>query len=319
MNRSEQPTRIRLVQELLGAWYQRYRRDLPWRLVSRSKTGYIRDPYRVLVAELMLQQTQVSRVIPRYLSFLTQWPTIDALAHASLSEILIAWKGLGYNRRAKHLLETAKIIMHAYAGQFPIENKELRLLPGFGPYMTAALRVFAFGKQEPIIDVNIARVLSRVFCGLGMVSPKEMNAIALQVLPPGKADDWHQGLMDFGSLICTARRPECSRCPLRHLCRAYKTAQKAGETDVASWIARHPKEKKYSPKDRGKRFEETDRYFRGRIIDMLRISNTKMEVLQQEMKMAHGLEDRKRFGMLIESLVIDGLIQVRHSTVSLVK
>lgn len=310
-----------IVHSLLFAWYEKHRRDLPWRQIDyrfqTTDNRQIRDPYHILVSELMLQQTQVSRVIPKYLHFLARWPTIDALAKAKLAEVITEWQGLGYNRRAKHLLETAKLVVHEYGGTLPSDPIELRKLPGFGPYMVSALRVFAFGAEERVVDVNVVRVLSRVETGLSPVSTKEIHTIAEQMIPKNRADEWHQLLMDFGSLVCSAKSPSCESCPVSRICAANKAAQTMGATNFAAWLATQPKVKKSSPKDSGKKFEETDRYFRGRTIDFLRTGESPMESVWQHLHTHHHLADRVRFGRIIESLVIDGLIAIRGTTVSL--
>lgn len=308
---------IKLVQQLVLSWYARNGRILPWREKLSPDTHLLRDPYTVLVSECMLQQTQVSRVVPLYANFLKQWPTLHVLKDASLADVIRAWKGLGYNRRAKYLLETAKIIGHVYAGAFPKEKEILKKLPGFGPYMVSALRVFAHGEQETIIDVNILRFLSRVFFGGQDVTKKEIEGMAVQALPRGKADDWHQALMDFGSGICTKNNPTCSTCFLRHLCTANTQASIAGYRDFSEFLKKNKTKMRVSGKDSGKKFIETDRYFRGKIIDYLREKSCPMIELQKYILDDLALGDRVRFGKIIESLVIDGLVAVHISTIAL--
>lgn len=313
---------LRLLQQLLLAWYQKNKRPLPWReLVPLKNQGVgssvIRDPYKVIVSEMMLQQTQVSTVLPKYAAFLRRFPTLDALAATPLAEVIISWKGLGYNRRAKHLLETAKIISTTHKGNFPSEEQTLRSLPGFGPYMVSAVQVFAFGMQRAVIDVNVARVLTRTQVGVDILPAKALTALAEQSVPLGHADDWHQGLMDFGSTICTAKAPRCTDCPVSRLCCANQQAKAAGFLSYAEWLVAHPVKKKTSTKDRGKRFEETDRYFRGRIIDYLRQGSLPMVELQEKMRAEHQLDNRVRFGSLIEALMVDGLIQIQGTEVGL--
>jgi A/G-specific adenine glycosylase len=290
------------------AWYTKNKRDLPWRQIEtrgkRLEVREIRNPYYVLVSEMMLQQTQVSRVLPKFAHFIDRWPTIQDFSRATLAQVLIEWQGLGYNRRAKHLLETAKIVVHEYSGHFPTDAKDLKKLPGFGPYTVSALRVFAFGFQEPVIDVNVSRIQERT--GLEPIG-----------IPEGKADEWHQALMDFGASVCTAKSPHCTHCPVSRICRANRAAQAEGFETYAKWLAIQPKIKKSSRKDIGKKFEETDRYFRGRVIDFLREGEKSMTVVQDHIVSTHKLVDLKRFGQIIESLVTDGLIQIRGSTVSL--
>jgi len=209
---------------LLLKWYAREARDLPWRRT--------RDPYRVLVSELMLQQTQVSRVIPRYEQWLVRWPTADALAAAAREDVLAAWVGLGYNRRALALWEAARIVAR---DGWP---EDLRALPGVGPYTAAAVGSFAFGRQEVAVDVNVARVQERL-------------GTALQP-PPGRAADFNQALMELGATVCTARVARCAACPLATGCTS----------------AGRPAERP-APATPRPRFEDTNRSVRGRVVPAL--------------------------------------------------
>jgi A/G-specific adenine glycosylase len=184
------------MQELLLAWYSHNARDLPWR-----KT---RDPYAILVSEVMLQQTQVARVVPRYLGWLERWPAVEALAAATTAEVIRAWSGLGYNRRAVNLHRCARAVTEL--GGFPREPGELAKLPGIGPYTAAAIACFAFGAQIAAPDTNARRVLERAFPGMDLQPP------------PGRAYDWNQALFDLGREICVARTPRCGACPLAAGC-----------------------------------------------------------------------------------------------------
>jgi A/G-specific adenine glycosylase len=184
------------MKDRILAWYGENGRDLPWR--------HTHDPYAILVSEVMLQQTQVSRVVPRYLEWLERWPTAEALAAASPADVIRAWTGLGYNRRAVNLHRCAQEVTRR--GGFPHDPAELRRLPGVGPYTAAAVACFAFGAQVAAPDVNARRVLARAFG-----DPDTP-------LPPGRAYDWNQALFDLGSTLCIARRPRCSVCPLRDGC-----------------------------------------------------------------------------------------------------
>jgi A/G-specific adenine glycosylase len=187
---------LRAMRERLLAWWSENRRDLPWR--------HTRDPYAILVSEVMLQQTQVARVVPRYLAWLERWPTVEALAGASPAEVITEWAGMGYNRRAVLLHRCAIAVMEM--GGFPREPEELRRLPGIGPYTAAAVACFAFGAQVAAPDTNAKRVLERAFGDPG-VSP-----------PPGRAYEWNQALFDLGREVCIARRPRCGICPLAAGC-----------------------------------------------------------------------------------------------------
>lgn len=314
---STSPIQTSNIQEILLSWYQINKRDLPWRSVyTGNDKSLLRDPYRVLVSELMLQQTQVPRVIEKFHAFMSKWPTIQDLARAPLSEVLVMWKGLGYNRRARFLWETAKQVTDVYRGVFPNDEVALQTLPGIGPYTRSALLVFAFGEQVTVIDTNIRRILTRVFHGLTPLSEKEVGLLATRVLPIGYADDWHQGLMDFGSSICLAE-PKCEICPLQSHCEAYNQAQQQNYLSVAAWLTDHRVQKTRRGKDAGKVFKETDRYLRGRIIDFLRDGECPMQSLQQHIVTKHDMGDLVRFGNVIEGLVQDKLISIQGNRVRL--
>ncbi|HEY3614651.1 MAG TPA: A/G-specific adenine glycosylase [Gaiellales bacterium] len=185
------------LQRDLLAWFAGgAARDLPWRRT--------RDPYAILVSEVMLQQTQVARVVERYESWLARWPTPAALAAAPAADVLRAWSGLGYNRRALNLQRAARQVVEL--GAFPHELAELERLPGIGPYTARAIACFAFDAQVTALDTNVRRVLERA-----------LGATAAEP-PPGRAWDWNQALFDLGAQICLARVPRCERCPLAERC-----------------------------------------------------------------------------------------------------
>jgi A/G-specific adenine glycosylase len=192
------PTARETQQTALLGWFAQHARDLPWRRT--------RDPYAILVSEVMLQQTQVARVLERYPAWLERWPTPSALAAASAADVLRAWAGLGYNRRALGLQNTARRVVEL--GEFPREIAELERLPGIGPYTARAIACFAFGAQVTAQDTNVRRVLERSL-GTPDVLP-----------PPGRAWDWNQALFDLGAQVCLARVPRCERCPLADACPA---------------------------------------------------------------------------------------------------
>lgn len=203
----------------LRAWYRRSHRDLPWR-----KT---RDPYRVLVSELMLQQTQVSRVLDFYARFLERFPTLQHLADAKPKRVMESWEGLGYYARARNLHKLAKhITSDDGPGTLPEEPHELRKLPGIGAYTAGAVASFAYEKRAALVDTNVARVLSRVFAPkLNPKRPRDLKklwAIAEQTLPRTGKTAWtqNQALMELGALVCTARVKRCEICPLRRSCKS---------------------------------------------------------------------------------------------------
>ena len=180
----------------LLAWFAEHARDLPWRRT--------RDPYAILVSEVMLQQTQVARVLERYPAWLERWPTPASLASAPAADVLRAWSGLGYNRRALNLQNAARRVVEL--GEFPREIAELERLPGVGPYTARAIACFAFGAQVTALDTNVRRVLERSL-GTSDVQP-----------PAGRAWDWNQALFDLGAHVCLGRVPRCDRCPLAASC-----------------------------------------------------------------------------------------------------
>jgi len=208
--------RNRFHRRLLG-WYSRHRRDLPWRRT--------RDPYRVLVSEVMLQQTQVERVIPKYREFLRRYPTFGRLARASPAEARRVWYPLGYNIRPVHLHGIARETMARYAGRLPDDAAALRGMRGIGRYTAGAILAFAYGREAAIVDTNVRRVLGRVFLGPKRLArlrgQKVMWELAESLLPPGRVYDYNQALMDFGAIWCTARAPRCRPCPMKGFCASY--------------------------------------------------------------------------------------------------
>lgn len=202
--------------EGLLAWYRLHRRSLPWRET--------RDPYRVWLSEVMLQQTRVSTVVPYYERFLNRFPTVSALAAASEEEVLKVWENLGYYARARQLLKAAKIVVDTYAGVIPDRPEELAGLPGVGAYTAGAVSSIAFGQDVPAIDGNVRRVLCRYFALAGIMADKEglryLSGLLAPILPPGRTGDFNQALMELGAVICLPREPLCADCPLGENCLA---------------------------------------------------------------------------------------------------
>ena len=206
----------RQFQRRLLRWYARHGRDLPWR--------HTRDPYQILVSEVMLQQTQVERVLDYYEPFLRRYPTIAALAASSEPQVREAWDGLGYYARARNLHRAAQQVVTEFGGKLPDEPDTIRRLPGIGRYTAGAVLSFAYQKDAAILDTNAARVLTRVFAvrrrGSKTRHHRRLWQLAEAVTPSGRADRFNQAIMDLGATICRARAPECTRCPLRSGCRA---------------------------------------------------------------------------------------------------
>ncbi|MBV9893388.1 MAG: A/G-specific adenine glycosylase, partial [Chloroflexi bacterium] len=194
------------VQAALVEWYGRHARDLPWRQTC--------DPYAILVAEVMLQQTQVDRVLPKWRAWLEQFPTLGDLAAASRADAIRAWQGLGYNLRAVRLHEIACQAVAEFGGQLPRTMEQLLTLKGVGRYTAAAVACFALGEPVAPVDTNIRRVLGRVFS----LEPQNVEAIAQSLVPLDLAYEWNQALMDLGATLCRPRQPLCLVCPLVSQC-----------------------------------------------------------------------------------------------------
>jgi len=207
----------------LLAWYDGARRDLPW----RAPPGAVCDPWRVLVSELMLQQTTVATVRGRFEPFLARFPSLKALAEAPLEEVLHAWQGLGYYRRAHGLHACARAVLAEHGGRLPLDAAELMALPGIGPYTAAAVAAIAGGRAVVPVDANVERVLGRLLA-LDRPLPagrKEIRAAAAALATKRRPGDLAQALMDLGALVCTPRRPACLACPLRRWCRGAATGE----------------------------------------------------------------------------------------------
>ena len=246
-----QEARLARIRDGLLGWFNEHARDLPWRRT--------RDPYAILVSEVMLQQTQVDRVLPYYTRFLERFPTAEDLAAAATSDVIRIWSGLGYNRRAVNLQRAARAVVDELGGSFPDDPADLKKLPGIGAYTAGAIAAFAHERDVAFLDTNMRRVISRVI--FGSESARESDALeaATALVPPGQGWTWNQALIEFGALQCTARRPACIICPLRDECAAYPTMQ----------VALHLKSSR-TRQVRAEPFESTTRFYRGRIVEALR-------------------------------------------------
>jgi A/G-specific adenine glycosylase len=210
------PADRRRFRARLLAWYRRHGRDLPWRKTS--------DPYHILVSEIMLQQTQVDRVLPKYLEWLDKYPSLEALATAPEHEVSATWYPLGYNVRPKRLQTIARESVARYGGRLPADEATLLSFKGIGAYTAGAIRSFAFRERAAILDTNVARVLYRVFVGRGDAKTHGMKRhlwrLSETMVPVRHVFDFNQALMDFGAMVCVARNPRCLICPMRKNCRA---------------------------------------------------------------------------------------------------
>ena len=204
----------------LWKWFQNIARDLPWRLALPDG---LRDPYRVWLAEVMLQQTQVKTVIPYYEKFLRHYPDLHALAHAPQEKVLADWAGLGYYSRARNLYACAKYVVNELNGQWPRTAAELQKLPGLGPYTAAALAALAFGEETVAIDGNVARVLSRYGAIKKPLNKAraELTTLGKTLLYPKARGGSAEALIELGAMICTPKNPRCGECPLRTDCKAF--------------------------------------------------------------------------------------------------
>ncbi len=218
MDSSSNPAQISKIAPAVLAWYDQHARRLPWRDQP--------TPYRVWISEIMLQQTRVETVLPYFERWMLRFPTLQSLAEASEQDVLKAWEGLGYYSRARNLYRAARYVMEHHAGKIPSEREQLETLPGIGRYTAGAIASIAFGKDEPALDANIRRVLARVFNVTAPASSpsgeRQLWQHAEETLPPGRAGDYNQALMDLGSSICTPHAPACLICPINEYCEAFQ-------------------------------------------------------------------------------------------------
>ncbi len=277
--------RTKRVSKELLAWYKTNgRATLPWRAT--------RDPYRVLVSELMLQQTQVSRVTPKYIAFLKRFPTVHALAKANPGDVLRAWQGLGYNSRALRLHALAKRVSET-GGAFPKSREELLALPGIGPYTAGAIVIFAYDEAELSVDVNVRRVLAR-----SLIMPqKKADAATIDVLAQDmirsvkSPHDWQSALMDLGATICVARNPACDACPIRVAC-----ANRGPR----------PEELIVDKKRTSAPFVGSNRWWRGRILRAILKRPAKEEALARAvLERPPTAEEESAFKIALNSLIAD--------------
>ncbi len=280
----------------LRAWYRKQgRHGLPWRLT--------RDPYAVLVSEVMLQQTQVDRVVPYYREWLDRWPTLTALADVSAADVIRAWSGLGYNRRALNLHRAAQVSYDRHGGTIPKDVDSLLALPGVGAYTASAVACFAADAAVSVVDTNIARVLGRVVEGRGTVGASEARKVLLvaqDLLPKREHRDWNLALMDLGAMICTARAPRCDVCPVTRHCRWFN-----GPDSEPATLA---------PPTKTPRFETTARFARGCIVEHLRNNGpSRFSELNAALPPPHAA----KLPEYLAGLEKDGLVELRGELVML--
>jgi A/G-specific adenine glycosylase len=206
--------------DILLTWYDRHRRDLPW----RSAPGAYADPYHVWLSEVMLQQTTVAAVAPYFRNFLARWPTVEALAAAPTEDVMHAWAGLGYYARARNLHQCAKTVAEWRGGSFPDDEESLRKLPGVGGYTAAAIAAIAFGKRAVVVDGNVERVMARMFAVTEPLpgAKATLKELAATLTPSQRPGDYAQAVMDLGATVCTPKSPACGICPWMAPCEARK-------------------------------------------------------------------------------------------------
>lgn len=270
-------------------WYRTYgRHELPWRLT--------RDPYAVLVSEFMLQQTQVERVVPYYLAWMERWRSFPQLSDAATADVIAAWGGLGYNRRAVNLQRTARIVTEERGGRLPRTETGLRALPGVGTYTAAAVRSFAFGEPTSVVDTNVGRVLARAVEGVASMHGAGAAAVAAsarELLPGRGVRDHNLAFMDLGAVVCRASKPACDTCPLIASCRWREIGSPPEQARATQPV----------------RFEDTARFARGRIVAALR-SGAPMTT--DELSGALTPAHRARTASYLAALEHDGLVEQTH-------
>ena len=278
------------AQDAILDWYAATGRELAFRRTT--------DPYAVLVSELMAQQTQATRAAEHWTSWMARFPSVEALASAPVADVLRAWAGLGYNRRAVHLHRAANVIVEMHGGQVPRTVDELEALPGVGPYTARAVAAIAYGTPVGAVDVNVRRVLGRIVAGGPEGFPDaSMQALADASVPPGEAAAWTHALMDVGQRVCRPARPNCADCPAIAWCR-----HAAGDRPTA---ADRPSRQPRRPEPP---FESTNRWLRGRILEQARDASGWVRF--DEPIGDHG-EGAVRTAVL--GLGRDGLLDVRES------
>ena len=275
------------LREAILAWYAARGRTLPFRDTT--------DPYAILVSEAMAQQTQAARAGEAWTRFMARFPTVETLADAPPADVLRAWRGLGYNRRAINLQRAARIIVDEHGGRVPSDLVSLEALPGVGPYTARAVAALAFGVPVGAVDTNVRRVLGRVVAGdVGVLRQAEMQRVADAAVPADRPGFWTHALMDIGATLCNPRRPECGACPARPWCRyaAVPPVDRDAATPRATRETSGP-------------FRDSSRWLRGRIVERLRDAPNGEWV---DLDSPIGSHDRASVDDALAALARDGLV-----------
>jgi A/G-specific adenine glycosylase len=277
------------LREAILAWYDARGRSLPFRGTT--------DPYAVLVSEVMAQQTQISRVAPAWKAFMAAFPTLADLAAASPADVLRAWRGMGYNRRALNLWRAARVVVDEHRGRLPSDVVGLERLPGIGPYTARAVAAIAFGSPVGAVDTNVRRVLGRAIGGaIDAFSPSELQRLADSAVPADRPADWTHALMDVGATLCRTTQPLCEECPALAWCR-FAASPAAGREGHGSRSA--------------PRFTATSRWLRGRILDRLReVEGAGWVVVEAPI----GGHDRAAVVVALERLASEGLVELEPAS-----
>jgi A/G-specific adenine glycosylase len=276
------------AREAILAWYAEHGRTLAFRTTS--------DPYAILVSEAMAQQTQAARAASHWERFMERFPTVQALAAATPADVLRAWQGLGYDRRALALWRAARIVVEEHGGRVPSDVTELEALPGVGPYTARAVAAIAFGAPVGAVDVNVRRVLGRILAGdSGSPSAGEIQAVADRSVPKDHPAEWTHALMDIGATLCRPQTTRCDPCPARPWCRF-------GSSEVV-----RPAFGKRVVREKAAPFTSTNRWLRGRILDRLRSApNGEWVALDADI----GTHDRARVRAAAVSMAADGVVEL---------
>jgi A/G-specific adenine glycosylase len=282
------------LRDAVLAWYDQNGRRLAFRAT--------RDPYAVLVSELMAQQTQAERAATAWTAWMTRFPTVGSLAAAPVAEVVRAWAGLGYNRRAINLQRAARVIVDEHGGRVPGTVEALAALPGVGPYTARAVAAIAFGRPVGAVDTNVRRVLGRAAAGdAAAITARDLQALADAVVPRDRPGDWTHALMDVGATVCRPRSPRCSDCPAIAWCRFAAGDRPATATDRSRGRGARPAEPA---------FTSTTRWLRGRIVDRARGADDGHWVRFDD---AIGAHDRHAVREAVVALAGEGLLEMRET------
>ena len=300
------PTALR---DAILAWYADGTRTLPFRAAT--------DPYAILVSEAMAQQTQAARAGEAWVRFMARFPTVETLAAAAPADVLRAWQGLGYNRRALDLWRAAGQIVERFGGRVPSDLADLESLPGVGPYTVRAVAALAFGVPVGAVDTNVRRVLGRIVAGeAGLMAPAALQRLADAAVPSDRPGEWTHALMDVGATLCRPRRPDCGSCPARAWCRFANPSEPAAGTEALAGIAPRRARPVAAVRETPAPFRTTSRWLRGRILDRLRLAPNGAWVVLDTSIGEHG---QAAIEVATRGLAKDGLLELDGGTADVIR